>query len=353
MNMIFHGLSRLLSPAVLLVTVTGCAPAAQRATLATGERLDFPTRGFRLEGITANGWQRTQLDTGKLVVQWMSTDSSPTDLRALVKVEAAKPTFVTAEATAAGLAKDWSGEISPEKVDLDGVRAFQVVAKNETRTLKPVVGIVAMHEGFVYLVMGGVTSGHECQSLVDEIVRAWKWETIVAPSDHLDCWPQPISALGDSVVINYPIDMHLYATEHPDRILDLGLHDIRANKPSFLAYVQLVPIPQGSTVRNMKDDFAKRLTEQKMSDAVLEWSERGDEPARFVTGVSRSSAASKAAMQETYLKWALIPVGKEHLVLINFTIVAADPKERVKYDAAANAIVDSIQSRVAMGRAGR
>ena len=43
------------------------------------------------------------------------------------------------------------------------------------------------------------------------------------------------------------------------------------------------------------------------------------------------------------MKWALLQPDKDHLVLINFTISPADGKERERYDAAADAMVQSVQ----------
>ena len=79
---------------------------------------------------------------------------------------------------------------------LDGEPAYRVLAANDTPALKPVEGIVASHDGYLYLVLGGVTAGHECHRQIEEIIKGWKWEKVVAPSEHLDFWPRPVAALG-------------------------------------------------------------------------------------------------------------------------------------------------------------
>ena len=37
-------------------------------------------------------------------------------------------------------------------------------------------------------------------------------------------------------MLNHPMDMHFYPTGHPDRVLDLGLYDMRRNDTTFLAH---------------------------------------------------------------------------------------------------------------------
>ena len=71
--------------------------------------------------------------------------------------------------------------MSREKLTLDGEPAFRVVAANDTPTLKPVEGIVAFHNGYVYMVLGGVTAEHQCHRQIEEICKGWKWMKLVAP----------------------------------------------------------------------------------------------------------------------------------------------------------------------------
>ena len=137
--------------------------------------------------------------------------------------------------------------------------------------------------------------------------------------------------------------MHFYATENPDRVLDLGLHDMRTNTSPFLAYVQLVPMPPGQTFAAVADAFLQRQNEQKTADEALAWRQLKHESTRLVTSAVHSAVATKKLKHDIYMKWALLQPDKDHLVLINFTISPADGKERERYDAAADAMVQSVQ----------
>jgi hypothetical protein len=261
----------------------------------------------------------------------------------MIKVEAGRGPDATAEKSARELAADWGGTVSTEKLMLDGEPGFRVLAANDSPALKPVEGIVAGHNGYVYMVLGGVSAGHECHRQIEEITKGWKWEKMVSPSEHLDFWPQPKLALGGHVVLNHPMDMHFYATEHPDRVLDLRLFDMRENTWPFSAYVQLAPIPQGKTYRAVAEQFLRGLNEQKIVDDKAVWQLFDQESTRRVTSSVHSAIASQELKHDAYMKYAIVELDRDHLVLINFTISPADKKERQRYDAAADAMVQSVQ----------
>jgi hypothetical protein len=307
----------------------------------TGEALEFPTRGVRL--IAPSGWHRIHVDQGKGVVSWMSGDSTPEHLQALIKVEAARGVAATAEATARGLATDWGGTVLSEKLSLDGEPAFRVLAANDTSALKPVEGIVAIHNGYLYMVLGGVTAGHECHRQIQELATGWKWLEVIKPSAHLVFWPQPNSVLGGRVLLNYPTDMRFYATEHPDTVLDLGLYDMRKNDTPFLAYIQLTPMPKEKGFAEAADTMLQYLKKQKLVDEALVWRRSENESARRVTGSVRSALISQNLKRDAYTKLAVLQLDEDHLVLINFTICTANAQERDRYDTAADAIVQSVQ----------
>jgi hypothetical protein len=331
----------------IALPVAGCNQRAERAAsdpsiAAVADPLDFPTRGFRLERVALAGWRQNQDEKGKTVVQWISPDSQPGNLRGLVTVEAARGTEPTARAAARGLASDWGGKVAADKVVLDGEPAFKVVATNKTPALNPVLGIVAMHGGYLYLIMGGVRAGGECQKEVEELINGWRWQNLVRPSEHLGFLPQPVAALGGLITINYPKDMHRYGAEHPDSTLDVGLYDIQLGGSSFEALIQRAPSPPGG-IAAVKDPFLKTFNQKKMCDTALTWHERNGDSTRLVTASLHSSIASKETKGNSFLKWALIQLDREHLVVINFTIGAKDENENTRFDAAADAIVDSIE----------
>src|SRR6185437_10609952 len=78
-------------------------------------------------------------------------------------------------ATANALAAKWGGRVVNDHVNLDGETACLVQAKPTKPALQPVEGLVAMHDGNLYLVTGGVTPGHSCDAEFEAIRQSWKW----------------------------------------------------------------------------------------------------------------------------------------------------------------------------------
>ncbi len=166
---------------------------------------------------------------------------------------------------------------------------------------------------------------------------------LVAPSEHLDFWPQSMQALGGLAVLNHPMDMHFYSTDHPESVLDLGLYDMRTNETPFLAYIQLIPMRKEKSFAAFADSFLQNLNSQKLTDDALAWRHADKETTTRVTACTHSAIASKKVNRDTYVKWALVGLDEDHLVLINFTICPANARERERYDSAADKMVRSVQ----------
>ncbi len=190
---------------------------------------DFPARGFRLEGATLPGWQASDGSRGKVVIEWIGPTSTPAAVRSFVSIESGPPTAngATAALAAAELAKSWGGQVGADKITLDGEAAVKLDAPPRAGELRPVEALVALHGGSIYLVIGAVNGDEKCSEQLEEVRKAWKWEPAVAASMHLEFLPDPVSALGGAVVVNYPRDMHRNETAEPERVLHSSLFDMR------------------------------------------------------------------------------------------------------------------------------
>jgi hypothetical protein len=309
---------------------------------------NFPQRGFRIEGAELKGWKSSLRDKAKTAVQWLGPGSTFRKIDSLITIETGKPTDQSAEKAAQSIADQWGGTVSPQKILLDGVEAFRIEAPGKAGQLSPVLGIVAMHRGYIYMIFGVVTGKQECKAEIDEIIKGWKWQEFVDASHHLEAAVDEAPLFG-VFFMKYPKDMYFIQTNSPERAIDLGLHDMQAGYDTLHAFVQLVPLQKDANIDAVKDDFLAKINAQKITDQPLTWRKQAGDPTKFVTSTLPSSASTKIAKRPAEVKFALIQLNSQQLVLINFTIVPGnDADKKARYDAAAEAIVDSIRLPVAV-----
>jgi hypothetical protein len=303
---------------------------------------DFPTRGFRVEA-ELGGWVRMTNEKAKTAMFWGLPADGGRGYEALLTVESGKAAVSGAEEMAKSLAASWGGKVLTEKVMLDGEAGYRVKAANTTASMDPVEALVVERKGLMYLVVVGQKPGQECHEKVEEVRKGWKWEERVGVSEHLGFMPVPRLVLGNTMLLNYPGDMYINKVEKPEQEVNLSLPDERGSGP-FQAVVQVLPVPEGSSFVATKENFLKQMNAKKLVEGTLTWTARRGDEARVVTGALRVPGMSPDPKMEGYEKWGMIQLDKGHVVLMNFTIGAANEEEKKRYEAAAEGIVDSIEA---------
>jgi len=284
-------------------------------------------------------------DKGKTIARWISPDSVPENPVAMIMVECGRTPARSLDEIARGLAQNFHGVVADRPTTLGGVRALRVVAKSDGRTLRPVECLATIHDGCLYLVMGGVTAGHSVADEMEAIRASWTWMPIEPPYKHLEFRDEPLSLSGGAATINVPMLMHTYPTEHPDRVLDLGLHNVLRNEPDFLAYAQIMPMAQGQTFDEFKNRLSEGLQAQYKIKGPIEWRTPGNKPPRVVSQAIEVETPDKVSGRKRMLlmRWALVKLDDRRLVSVNFTLPPEAPRGRSAYITLVDRIVDSIQ----------
>ena len=295
------------------------------------------------------GWSEQMRDKAKTVVRWISPGSAPAKPDAMIMVECGRTPAGSLEAVARGLAQNFRGAVADLPTTLGGTRALRVVAKNDARTLRPVEGLVTIHDGLLYLVMGGATAGHSVADELEAIRASWSWIAIEPPFAHLELRDQPLSLAGGAATINVPALMHTYPTEHPDRVLDLGLHNVRRNEPDFLAYAQLMTLAEGRTVDEFKSKLSENLQAEHKLKGPMEWRPAGKNRMGVVSQAVEVEMPDKASgrNQKVLIRWALVKLDDRHFVSVNFTLPPEAPQGNDAYTSLVDRIVESIRPGVA------
>ena len=135
-------------------------------------------------------------------------------------------------------------------------------------------GLATIHDGLLYLVMGGVTAGHSVKDEVGGHRCELGLDADRAPGQAPGISREAAVPRRSDATINVPALMHIYPGEHPGRVLDLGLHNVRRNEPDFFAYAQVVTMAKGNLLT---------ITKPALRDS----------PPRGVSGTDRMADAGK------------------------------------------------------------
>ena len=305
----------------------------------------YPTAGIAFR--EPEGWQEQIRDDGKTIAWWISPDSKPSRPVAAIMIECGRPTDATLEDVARGLAKDYQGIVDDQPTSLGGTPAIRVRAENKSRKLKPVEWIAAIHEGLLYLVMGGITSGNSVAEELESIRSSWQWAPIEPPYKHLEFRDQPLALDNGKVTVNVPELMRIYPNNEPDRLLEVGLPNFVRSAPDFLAYIQIMKTEQNVELDAFKEGLSSGLVSKGVAKAALNWTNVNNDSKRVITNVSILNAPKELKRQDNKqppgTSWALVKLDDDRIVMVNFTFPQEAPGEKDVYEKLAMQIVATIE----------
>ena len=325
-------------------------PGPSGSEFSQDELMRFPTYGVAFKA--PRRWPEAMRDKPKTIVQWISPDSVPKKPAALIMVECGHTPKESLDEVARGLAKNFGGTVSDRPTTLGGTRAMRIAATSDGPMLHPVEALATVHDGLLYLVMGGVTAGHSVAEELEVIRASWTWMPIEPIDKHLEFRGEPLSLGGGAATMNVPALMHTYPTEHPDRVLALGLHNVRRDEPEFLMYAQLEATVKGQKFDEIKNGLTTSLRLRFKVKGSIKWGGRANDPTRAVTEPFEVETPEAAGGRKRWnlMRWALVEVDDQRLVSVNFTLPQQEDHGRSTYIALVDRIVDSIQRSAGTGR---
>jgi len=95
--------------------------------------------------------------------------------RAMIKIDVGTPAFPSAEELASNFATSAGGQVAPETLDFDGVKATKATTSSTNMAIPREI-IVIYHNGEAYLVMAGAVSGVDLTDAMEHLRSTWKWE---------------------------------------------------------------------------------------------------------------------------------------------------------------------------------
>ncbi len=316
-----------------LLALTAAAP------LPDADRITFPLAGVSFD--PPAGWVAVTPATKSKTVATFAPSAG--DATSLVTVEAGKSSGGSeARTTADGLAKSWGGTVDSAGTTLCGTPAWHVSCPPPTGAAeRPVDAVVSVHDGLLYLIMGGTTAGHSCADAVERIRASWQWQPIERPADHLTFADQPLPAFKGAALIDVPRFAYRHTEADPSRVLDLSLSDPQRNAPAFLAYAQLAPLPAAADFAAVENALAVGTEKKYHLGRHFTWHDvKGPTPRAMTDAVATSGGAGG---RPTSVVWGLVRLDANRAVLVNFTICTDVPADVNTFLAAADRMVESVR----------
>lgn len=307
-----------------------------------GDLAIYPTAGVAFK--EPGGWIGQVSDKGKTVAWWTSPDSEPGNPAAIIRIECGRAQNASLDEVARGLARNFRGVVDDQPTSMGGTHALRITATNSSGTLRPVEALATIHDGLLYLIMGGAMAGHSVKDELESIRASWTWKPIEPPFKNLTLGDKPLTFGGGAATINVPRHMHLYPGDDPARILDLGLHNFVRNEPDFLVYAQVVPLERGVTFEGYQGQLSQGLQAQQVIKKPLEWRPLKDVPSRVISDMVEADTAQAGDSKRTVIiRWALVKLDDRRVASVNFTLPAGAPGDRDVYTDLMERIVESIR----------
>ncbi|GAC1336000.1 MAG: hypothetical protein NVSMB14_03580 [Isosphaeraceae bacterium] len=169
-------MSRIVGATLAFVSLSIAAGSFSQARPKGGVLEDAKT--IVVEGASFTGpksWISIEPRKKKTKGCFISPDSTEQSPKAMIMIDAGKPLDSDLKAAAEHFAKDWGGKVLDKMTTLDGEKALRFRVEKPKEGLHPVEGIVAIRDGRLWAVMGGVVPGHSVIDQVEGVRKGWKW----------------------------------------------------------------------------------------------------------------------------------------------------------------------------------
>jgi hypothetical protein len=330
---------RIIAPSITLNLLLALAASAQQSS-ATAPSTQPVTVSFPLYGLETSppsGWQQLPPDRLDVVARWMSPDSQPNSVQGIIMVEMSKPDVADSAPIAHALARQLGGLVDDKPDTLDGETAWRILADPKS-DLQLVEALVAIHEGRLYIIKGGVTAGHTCHDQIEFIRQNWKWIPLDPPTSHLDFRDKP-GNINAHVSMNYPAAMYIFDNHNTNQRLAIAMRNFQLGRDDFTATVEFGVMPAGATLENIEDGLSNRLRAKLNLPEAFVWHDIENPAApAAVTQVVPGPATGR----QNWIMWGIAGLPANHMALINFSFFDENPANRELYAKTAEKIVASV-----------
>jgi hypothetical protein len=327
-------------------------PSAARAQFVRADvEKAYPTFGVALTGPA--GWAQLPGGRAGLIARWGKPNPQTGDVVAAVMAEIEPVESQTAPQYARTLAQRVGGTVEPGTVDFAGVRGYRVTAgPGPAAGVRIAAALVAKRGNFMYVVSAFESPGSPVSSALEGVRTAWKWVPLEPASKHLQSLSAPFPVFG-KLSMSLPEAARPFEVKDQNGQMHLAVFDYVVNKP--VMDIELFALPPGKDAKQTRELVNQTVVEQAGLTQPLTWTDQGGKPRRWVSSSfdKKSRGAGRGSGPVvTVARYAVVEVSERESALLTLQYVIGKPSERPAFEAANDAILQSIRPAEAMSAEG-
>lgn len=287
---------------------------------------EFPTFGFSVA--IPGQWKRVPETAMGAIARWERGESATGLARAILLIELEPVRDTTLQQHAEALAKAGGGAVSAEKLAVGGKPAVKVQLNARDPQFAQHEIVLCDREQIRYTLELAAVKEEKVSGVLNAVCAGWKWLPIATPTEHLQLRSQPVPLFDGRLRIQMPEIMRVFAPERPDQ-LKLAIYDVRARALAVVVDIQILANTNALALREVRDEFAKRVQEQFQLKKALAWEEVPGKLPGYLCETVEAPAVENSA--PAHVRYGLSQLSKEDLIVWTVTMTGQTPEARKRY----------------------
>ncbi len=320
------------SQAVAICLFVAISIARAQTTQQTDPEREFATFGVRFT--VPGNWKRLPEDSQDMIAKWgVATAGSAKDhFEIIVAAELESARGKTLKTYVADVAKKAGGQASQEAIGLGEEATWRITyPKNMSGTSQSSAMLVAVHDEYLYRVTTFVgPDGGDADGALEEVRRGWNFCALTRPSQCVALRDEPIRYL-EKLTMKPPAVLRpkTLAMEAAGKAREFQIFNYRSGRADMVMTMEVDKRPAKKSLEELGQQLLKQMNLKPDPEHPIKWKKlEGDGDAV----ISNSFGGAKAGNRTVPLRFALVELGADEVVLLGFVFPTGDKTDQETYE---------------------
>jgi hypothetical protein len=320
-------------------------PLAQaQTTKQTDPEREFATFGVKIS--TPDNWKRLPEDSPDMIAKWgiAGAGSAPDHYDVVLTAELETAHGKNLKNFVADVAKKDAGECKQETVGLGEEATWRITyPKNTTETVRPHAMLVAIHDEYLYRVTAyaGAAAG-DADAALEDLRRGWNFCALVRPSQCVALRDEPVSYVG-KVSMKPPAVLRPKALAEEaagGKALEFQIFNYRSGRADMVMTLEVDKRPAKKSLEDLGQQLLKQMSLKQDPEHPIKWKKlEGDRDAV----ICNSFGGAKAGNRTVPLRFALVALTTDEVVLLGFVFPTGDKTDQEVYEELTESMAQTVQ----------